>query len=68
MGGHKRSHLIGGGGSSTNNNRVNLVSNDDDTIKLADTSTTSFVLDLNLPAPVEDDVDYSRQFNFVGPA
>lgn len=51
LGGHKRSHLLG---SSTNTTNV-VASNVD---KIGD--STSFVLDLNLPAPVEDDEDHNH--------
>jgi len=56
LGGHKRSHLLGSGSSTNNTNKVG----DDDYSK------PSFILDLNLPAPIDDDHDQDHsQIDFV---
>ncbi|KAL9246836.1 hypothetical protein vseg_020326 [Gypsophila vaccaria] len=56
LGGHKRSHLVLLGSSSTNNNNNN---NNNNNIMTNNTSSSSacFVLDLNLPPPLETDED-----------
>lgn len=62
LGGHKRSHLLGSSTNNTNVASTNTNNDNDNNIstnvdKVGD--TCSFILDLNLPAPVEDDEDHS---------